>query len=55
MQQMLLKVKDPAAINGVFDPRGSRHTIESKLFIVMNVHASMPTWLVARGNKAIEL
>jgi len=29
-------------------PCGSRHTIESKLSIVMNVHTSMPAWLVAR-------
>ena len=34
-------------------PCGSRHTIESKLSIVMNVHTSMPAWLVARRNKAI--
>ena len=40
-----------AASCGVFDPRGSRHTTESRLSVVMNGHASMSAWLVARGNK----
>jgi len=28
--------------------------IESRLSIIMNVHASMPAWLVARRNKILE-
>ena len=29
----------------------SRHTTESRLSVVMNGHAGMSAWLVARGNK----
>ena len=35
----------------VFDPRGSRHTTESRLSVVMNGHAGMSAWFVAHGNK----